>query len=834
VPLIALLSASAAGAAVAPDFPQAVVFATNSVHLQQGSEVVSGDVIVNAASPGPTLSSEKELTVGLGVHTPAGYALKADRIKVKQSAVVGGEVFCNQLDDGSASVSCAPLALPVFTDLPPFFTGPSDGADVLVGQNGVLDLPAGSYGLLDVRSGGIVRFTGGVYDLREIDTGPSATLVFLAPSTVRVAGKLRVEQDSFVGPDPLTGLAASDLVFYVAGINGNNGNLGATPKAAHLGIGSTVLANFYVPNGTLWLRQGTVATGAFLARDVDVGLNVQVTLDSAFFNHPPVAADDSATVEERGSVSLLDSGEASLLANDSDPDLDPLTVTTAPVSAPGHGAVVLHADGTFTYTHDGGEGSSDAFVYEACDDAVPPLCATAQVAITILPRQQGTFADAQAVDTPVDTPVVITLTGGADPENLPLIFTILADPAHGTVSAPTTESPTSARTTYSPEPGFTGVDTFTFQVEDAAGGTATAVVTVTVSDESGGADVEAVNQSVTTDQETPVTITLRGTTTLEETVAISIATPPAHGTLGPLSPVPGDPDAQLVTYTPAAGFSGGDSFTFDACVSTGCDTGTVTLTVRPVSVRVMVTLQGTGGGQVSSQPAGIDCGSVCSAGFGGESAISLFATADPGSVFAGWSGDADCLDGQLTPDADKSCIATFDVEEPPGGDVTVSVSVTGTGNGTVVSLPEGIDCGSVCQATFPAFERVELMATAGPGSVFAGWSGSGDCLDGFLDGAGNASCVATFNLAPQQVFTLTVVLAGSGSGTVTSSPAGINCPGQCSAAYAPGTQVRLTARADDDSGFAGWNGDCVVNAVFPFVAFATLDADKTCTATFTR
>lgn len=728
---LSFLAAAPAAAAIPPDFPRVVVFATNSVWLEQGSEVISGDVIVNAASPGPTLSSQQELTVGLGVHTPAGYALKADGIKVKQSAVVGGEAFCNELDDGSGSVTCAPLSLPVFATLPEFSTGPADGPDVSVAQDAMQDLDAGTYGLLDVRSGGIVRFTGGTYDLREIDTGPSVTLVFLAPSTIHVADKLHVEQGSFVGPDPATSLAASDVVFYVAGINGASGALGATPKAAHLGINSTVRANFYVPNGTLWLRQGTAATGAFLARDVDVGVGVSVALDTAF--------------------------------------------------------------------------------------------------------SQTTVADPQAVATFLDTPVVITLTGSAEADNLPLTFSIVADPTHGTVTKPpTTESPTSARTTYVPEEGFTGVDSFTFQVEDAVGTTATAVVTVTVSDESGSSDVVAFDLSLVTDQETPIDVTLRGSTTLEETVQIAIATSPAHGTLGPLTPVAGDPNAQLVTYTPAAGFTGTDGFTFEACVSTGCDTGTVTLSVRPVSIQVSILKQGAGSGRVSSLPEGIDCGLVCSAGFSSESTISLFAVADPGSIFTGWSGDADCADGQLTPDGDKTCIADFALETPPAGDVLVSVSTAGAGNGRVVSDPEGIDCGSVCQALFPARQRVFLAAIADPGSQFVGWSGSGDCLDGELEGSTDVSCVATFDLLPTATSTLTVVLDGPGAGVVSSSPAGINCPGACEADFESGTAVRLVARADDGSVFAAWSGDCVADADFPFVARVTVDADKTCTATFTQ
>ncbi|MGH7451660.1 MAG: T9SS type A sorting domain-containing protein, partial [bacterium] len=84
------------------------------------------------------------------------------------------------------------------------------------------------------------------------------------------------------GPNTGSGLSASDIIFYVNGINGNNGNLGAAPKAAQIGINNTVFANFYVPHGTLWLKQGTEAAGAFIGKDVIIGEGVQLTLDSFF------------------------------------------------------------------------------------------------------------------------------------------------------------------------------------------------------------------------------------------------------------------------------------------------------------------------------------------------------------------------------------------------------------------------------------------------------------------------------------------------------------------------------------------------------------------------
>ena len=54
------------------------------------------------------------------------------------------------------------------------------------------------------------------------------------------------------------------------------------------------------------------------------------------------------------------------------------------------------------------------------------------------------------------------------------------------------------------------------------------------------------------------------------------------------------------------------------------------------------------------------------------------------------------------------------------------------------------------------------------------------------------SVTATFALTPVN-YTLTVAKAGTGTGTVTSSPAGISCGGTCSASYASGTAVTLTA-----------------------------------------
>jgi hypothetical protein len=72
-----------------------------------------------------------------------------------------------------------------------------------------------------------------------------------------------------------------------------------------------------------------------------------------------------------------------------------------------------------------------------------------------------------------------------------------------------------------------------------------------------------------------------------------------------------------------------------------------------------LTLAGAGEGTVTSSPAGIDCGSTCAAAFDAGSTVTLTATPEVDSYFLGWSGDADCADGEVTMSGDVECTATF-------------------------------------------------------------------------------------------------------------------------------------------------------------------------------
>jgi hypothetical protein len=259
------------------------VLATNSVALRTGADVLSGDVIVNQASAGPYLNGA-ELSVAGSVTTAANYDVEADSLTIAAGAVVGGDVSYNQLTNGGTinGLQRSPLALPVFPALPAFLAATPGTTTINVANNGTRTLAPGSYLDLVVGRKATVTFTGGVYHFRSITVDREAKLLFSAASEVRVQQKLSTKTQTAIGPAAGAAIDASSILFYVAGLNGTAGGLAGTPKAVEIGSNNTVSLNLYAPNGTTWLQDGTLASGAFLGKDIDVGLNVQVALDSAF------------------------------------------------------------------------------------------------------------------------------------------------------------------------------------------------------------------------------------------------------------------------------------------------------------------------------------------------------------------------------------------------------------------------------------------------------------------------------------------------------------------------------------------------------------------------
>jgi phospholipase C len=134
----------------------------------------------------------------------------------------------------------------------------------------------------------------------------------------------------------------------------------------------------------------------------------------------------------------------------------------------------------------------------------------------------------------------------------------------------------------------------------------------------------------------------------------------------------------------------------------------------------------------------------------------------------------------------------------------LTVTAPPAGQGTIVSSPAGISCPTTCTATFTQGTKVTLTAKPGTSYLFEGWSGA----------CSGMSCTVTLNAATTvsasfiAVEGISVALAGNGSGKVTSTPAGINCPTTCSSTFPDKTQVTLSETPGSNSYFGGWSGAC--------------------------
>ena len=276
-----------------------------------------------------------------------------------------------------------------------------------------------------------------------------------------------------------------------------------------------------------------------------------------------------------------------------------------------------------------------------------------------------------------------------------------------------------------------------------------------------------------------------------------------------------------------AGWSGACSGT-GGCTVSMTQARSVTATfnvVTPTVFPLAVTRAGTATGTVTSNPAGINCGTTCTANYTSGTSVTLSAAPAGGATFTGWSGACTGI-GACTVSMTQARNVTATFQSEVNGFV-LTVMRAGAGTGVVTSSPAGINCGTTCSATFGTGTSVTLTAQLASNSTFAGWSGAcsgtGTCTVSMTQAR---SVTATFNA--QQTFALNVTLAGTGTGVVTSSPAAINCGSACSANFGGNASVTLTATPATGATFAGWSGACTGTGS----CVLTMNAARAVTATF--
>ncbi len=245
-----------------------------------------------------------------------------------------------------------------------------------------------------------------------------------------------------------------------------------------------------------------------------------------------MADSQSVTTDEDTSKAIT------LVATDAEGD----TLSYSVVTPPGHGTL-SGAVPNLTYSPAANYNGSDTFTFKANDGKSDSNVAT--VTITVTAVNDAPVAGGQSVTTNEDTPRAITMVA-TDQEGDALTYSVVASPGHGTLTG------TGATRTYTPAANYNGPDSFTFKANDGKADSNVATVTITVTAVNDAPVANA--QSVTTAQNKALAVTLTGNDVEGSPLTYSLVTNPGHGTLGGVPP--------NLTYTPAAGYSGPDSFTF--------------------------------------------------------------------------------------------------------------------------------------------------------------------------------------------------------------------------------------------------------------------------------
>lgn len=473
------------------------------------------------------------------------------------------------------SATSATIALSTSGDayLPTFVTFATDLYDPkLLGTKTVTDINGG-----DVLPGDVLEYRVPVENI-GLDTSSESRFFDAIPTgTTYVPGSTVV--DSVVQTDAVDG----DTTQFVPDGNGNVQvylGAGATPTLGGDILRSTGTAQHVVTfqvvvdadatdaqelvNAAVLTYRGKT-TYASSASATNAVINPVVT-DPIAGNSPPDATPHivSFTPTPGARETVLD-----VLADDTDPDGDALTIVGVTNAA--GGTVTVNPDSTVTYAPRDDFAGRDVFTYTIQDALGNRSTATVQVEVT------NTAPDAidDATSVAGATPAVLALTLNDTDANGDALSVRSADPVSaqgGTVTV------TGGVATYTPAPGFRGTDTFSYVLEDVRGGSDTATVTVTVTNNAPVATDDTL--ATTSGVAAPVAVRGNDTDLDGDTLTVALLAGPAHGTLLL------NPDG-TGTYTPVAGYSGPDSFTYrvsDGFGGTDDATAAISVNGYPVAV----------------------------------------------------------------------------------------------------------------------------------------------------------------------------------------------------------------------------------------------------------
>ena len=301
----------------------------------------------------------------------------------------------------------------------------------------------------------------------ELESIPAAVIITVSAVNdppVAANDRYSVDEGGILGVDTDSGVLANDsdpdddLLAAVLVREPSNGTLTFDPGGSFT----------YVPDVDF---RGADIT--YRANDGELESNTAAVTITVAPGHAPVAVNDSYGVDEGDTLTLASPG---VLANDSDPDGDPLTA--ALVSEPSNGILILSRDGSFTYVHDGSETTNDSFTYVANDGFRDSNMASVSITVNAVNDPPVAVNDSYRVDAngtlDVDNDTGV-LANDRDPDDDPLTAVLVSEPSNGTVTLDPDGS-----FSYLPDANFDGTDTFTYQANDSELDSNTATVTVTI------------------------------------------------------------------------------------------------------------------------------------------------------------------------------------------------------------------------------------------------------------------------------------------------------------------------------------------------------------------
>jgi VCBS repeat-containing protein len=376
------------------------------------------------------------------------------------------------------------------------------------------------------------------------------------------------------------------VVNSATGPFGGTVNLTATSTAGGVGVANQTV-NFAIngkPAGSAVTNALGVATVSNVALTDAGGVNIPagtypgyitaVSDDVTNLYFGATAPAQTLTVTAPSNTAPVASGAAETVSEDtaktitlSATDAEGNALTYAIVANPSHGTVTLSGN-IAEYTAAANYNGADSFTFKANDGTADSNVAT--VSLTVSPVNDTPAADSQTVTTDEDTAKSIALTG-SDIDLDALTFSVVAGPAHGTLSG------TGASLTYTPAANFHGNDSFTFKANDGAADSPAATVSITVAPLN---DAPSANDdALTTDEDTAANFNVLANDSDVEGDAFNV-TSVTQGAKGAVAVNANN----TVTYTPNLNVNGADSFTYSISDGNGGnDTATVSVTINAVN-----------------------------------------------------------------------------------------------------------------------------------------------------------------------------------------------------------------------------------------------------------